>query len=78
MFILVLLWFYCGFIVVLLWFYCGFIVVLLWFYYIMNNPNVYGGYVLTTIPFYVRLYVKSFCPRPFRFTQNGGFILERI
>ncbi len=42
------------------------------------NQQLYSGYVITTLPFYVRLYVKSFYPRPFRFTQNGGFILERI
>lgn len=44
----------------------------------MIYNDFYGGYVFTTLPFYVRLYVKSFYPRPFRFTQNGGFILERI
>jgi hypothetical protein len=30
-FVLVLLWFCCGFVVVLLWFCCGFVVVLFWF-----------------------------------------------
>jgi len=46
--------------------------------FINKNNYLYGGYVFTNVPFYLRLHIKSFYPPPFRFTQNGGFILEKI